>query len=181
MAKELFIFEDVETVPRRELFRVLGVPFTATQTAWLSVIPLLIVGILIALVALPDESIIARLIFGVVYGLLMEVTYLLHDIGHIIGGRSVGSAMNENLITNSRHVNIYHGIQDFPKHVHLSRALGGPLFNIFVGLFALGFPLDGHIITFFAIANLVIGFASFLPIPSIDGEVIWRELRNRSN
>ena len=172
------IFEDVETVPRRELFRVLGVPFTATPTAWVSVIPFFIIGIIIAFISLSDDSVIARLIFGIIYGLLIEAAYLLHDVGHVIGGRSVGSAMDENLMTRSRHVNIYRGIQDFPKQVHLSRALGGPLFNIFVGLMAFALPIDGHVVTFFAIVNLVIGFGSFLPIPSIDGEVIWRELRS---
>lgn len=178
MQRGLLVFEDVETVPRRELFQVLGVPFTATNTAWLSIIPFLILGTIISFVALSGESVIARLIFGIIYGLLIEAAYLLHDVGHVIGGRSVGSAMNENLITSTRHINIYHGIQDFPKQVHLSRALGGPLFNIFIGLLALAFPIDGHVTTFFAIMNLVIGFASFLPISSIDGEVIWREIRS---
>jgi hypothetical protein len=100
----------------------LNVPFTATQTAWLGLIPFLIIGILVAFATLSDESVIARLFFGIVYGLLIEVAYLLHDIGHIIGGRVAGSAMDENLLTNTRHVNIYHGIQDFPSAMtdHLS-------------------------------------------------------------
>lgn len=178
MTKSLLLIEDVETAPRRELFRVFGVPFTATPSAWMSLIPMIVGGIIIAFIFLSDKGILAQLFFGIIYGLLIKVTYILHDIGHIIGGKSVGSPMDENLITNTRQVNIYRGIQDFPKQVHLSRALGGPLLNIFVGLFAFAFVLDGHVMTFFAIINLIFGFASFLPIPSIDGEVIWRELRS---
>ncbi len=63
----------------------------------------------------------------------------------------------------------------------LGRALGGPLFSIAAGAIALGVwaGVEGTLLLFFALVNLLVGFGVLLPFPSVDGEVIWRELRRR--
>jgi Zn-dependent protease len=95
----------------------------------------------------------------------------------------VNSAMNELLITATRDVNLYHGDQSLiPGYIHLVRSLGGPVFNLIVaGL--LSFFVAGVSSGFWPglIASLIstnsfFGFGGFLPLPSVDGEVIWREL-----
>jgi Zn-dependent protease len=95
----------------------------------------------------------------------------------------VNSALDELLITTTRDVNLYHGDQSLvPGYVHLARSLGGPLINILVAgdcifvstKFSQGFSAD--LIASLIGTNLFFGIGSFLPIPSVDGEVIWREI-----
>ncbi len=70
----------------------------------------------------------------------------------------------------------------YPGYVHLGRALGGPLLNLIVaGLFYAGLPLlpsgIGYDIAARLVSvNLFFGLGALLPLPSVDGEVIWREL-----
>jgi hypothetical protein len=91
--------------------------------------------------------------------------------------------MDELLITATRDVNLYHGEQRvLPGHVHLVRSLGGPVFNLsiaglclmFAPLISPGFWSD--LLTSLISTNLFFGFGGFVPLPSVDGEVIWREL-----
>jgi Zn-dependent protease len=91
--------------------------------------------------------------------------------------------MDELLITTTRDVNLYHGDQGiYPGYVHLVRSLGGPVFNLLIaGMGYLVTPMAGHsfgsaLIASIISTNLFFGLGSFLPIPSIDGEVIWREI-----
>lgn len=170
----LMVLEDIHTTPRRELFTLFGVRWTVTPYAWVGVIVEIIFGMIAALVT--GNS----LVVGVLWGILIVVSLTLHSIGHILGGLYVGSPMDEVLVTASRQVNIYRNDPpNLPSRVHLGRALGGPLMNIVVGaitliLTALG---GGATLLFFAAVNLVWGLGALLPLPSVDGEVIWRELR----
>ena len=62
--------------------------------------------------------------------------------------------------------------------VHLVRSLGGPLMNFMLGglFLVLWDSVRSPALGFFAGANLVIGVIVLLPIPSVDGGVIWREI-----
>jgi len=91
--------------------------------------------------------------------------------------------MDELLITTTRDVNLYQGDQSVvPGYVHLARSLGGPLFNLLVAgvciflstKFSQGFASD--LLASLIGTNLFFGIGSFVPIPSVDGEVIWREI-----
>jgi Zn-dependent protease len=113
----------------------------------------------------------------------VEITTVLHALGHIISGKMVNSAMDELLITATRDVNLYHGDQSvIPGHVHLIRSLGGPVFNLMVaGLLSAFAPNAASGFWSALVASLIstnrfFGFGGFLPLPSVDGEVIWREL-----
>lgn len=168
------LFEDLDTVPRRHLFTLFGVPWNATPTAWMGQVIFFAVSIVVALAF--GQSILT----GIAFWIVLELSYFFHDVGHVLGGKAVGSPMDEALITTIRHVNYYRGVQDFPKQVHLGRALGGPLLNATVGLIMLTLwqSTDSPVFLFAVFINLgVFGLASLLPLPSIDGEIIWRELR----
>lgn len=168
------VFEDLDTVPRRHLFTLLGVPWNATPTAWIGRLVFLSTGVVLALMF--GQPILT----GIAFGIVIELSYFLHDIGHVLGGKAVGKPMDEALITTIRHVNYYRGLQDFPKQVHLGRALGGPIFNASIGLAMLLIwqGMGSPIVLFAVFMNLgIFGLGSLLPLPSIDGEVIWRELR----
>ena len=128
-------------------------------------------------------SLTDRLYQALLFTIAVEITTVLHAFGHILSGKMVHSAMDELLITATRDVNLYHGEQNFiPGHVHLVRSLGGPVFNLLIaGLcsalaigIAPGFWSD--LVASLISTNQFFGFGSFLPLPSVDGEVIWREL-----
>jgi len=83
----------------------------------------------------------------------------------------------------TRDVNLYHGDQSLiPGHVHLVRSLGGPIFNLLIaGLcsaLAIGIAPSfwSDLVASLISTNQFFGFGSFFPLPSVDGEVIWREL-----
>ena len=176
------IIEDLGSVRHVPLGRLWGVRISATPIAWLS--PLVFFGLrlLIGLLA-PNMSLGERLYDALLFTIAVQVATPLHALGHIIGGKLVRGAMDELLITATRDVNIYDGDQSaVPSRVHLGRALGGPVFNLLIAGFlysalplipaGLGYTLVERV----ASINLFFGAGGFLPLPSVDGEVIWREL-----
>ncbi|HLF25675.1 MAG TPA: hypothetical protein VJG32_05015 [Anaerolineae bacterium] len=178
----MIIFENVHTTPRRRLFKLLGVEWTATPYAWLSVPLYFVVGVVLACIIDSHQSIEARLLIGLAYSLMLHLSNALHSIGHTLSGRWVGAPMDENLITATFHVTLY---RDDParysRWVHIGRSLGGPVANLLVGAAALGVwqLADVGGLAFFAVMNLATGVYTLLPIPSIDGGVIWSELLGR--
>lgn len=181
--RPLFVQEDIETTPRIHLFTLSGVPWEATPQAWRSIPQNLIGGFLGTYIFMPGADIVTRLIYGVIFGALLIAANSIHSIGHILGGKIVGAPMDELLVTASRHVNIYRNDPpDLPSRVHLGRALGGPALNIAVGIIVLAVALliGSAGLLFFSVANLGFGISALFPIPSLDGEVIWRELRRQN-
>jgi len=179
MANPLMVFENIKTVPRRRLFTLAGVQWLATPWAWASVPGFIAVGIVLAMIGGAGDSGEERLLLGAGYGILLLIANVLHSVGHIIGGKLVGHPMDANLVTATRQINIYRGHQGhLPRRVHLGRALGGPVMNLLVGIIALivGQAVEGQLIDAFGIINLVSAVLAFAPIPTVDGEVIWREL-----
>jgi Zn-dependent protease len=117
------------------------------------------------------------------FTIAVEITTVLHALGHILSGKLVNSAMDELLITATRDVNLYHGDQSIvPGHVHIVRSLGGPVFNLIVAGFLLTLAPSlapgfwSGLVASLISTNLFFGIGGFLPLPSVDGEVIWREL-----
>lgn len=158
------------------LFVLMGIPWEATPHAWINPLIFILVGCVIAYGLEPGTSLRTMVPAGVGYGLLIYLTYILHGVGHIVGGKIVGAPMDANLITAVRHVNVYTGDQSvYPSRVHVMRALGGPFANLLTGLIALGLwaAFDAKELWLFAIASLITGVVSLLPIPTIDGWVVW--------
>jgi Zn-dependent protease len=176
------IIEDIDTVRRIPIGRFWGVGLLITPITWLG--PFVFFGLHFLLNLLNSHpSITDRLYQSMLFTIAVEITTVLHALGHIISGKMVHSAMDELLITTTRDVNLYHGDQKLiPSHVHLIRSLGGPVFNLIVaGLLsavaagiAPGF-WSGLLASLIS-TNRFFGFGGFLPLPSVDGEVIWREL-----
>jgi hypothetical protein len=176
------IIEDIDTVHRIPIGQFWNVKLLITPVTWLG--PFVFFG-LHFLINLLNTSLTLqdRLYQSLLFTIAVEITTVLHAFGHILSGKMVNSAMNELLITATRDVNLYHGDQSLvPGYVHLVRSLGGPVFNLIVaGL--LSFFVAGVSPGFWSglVASLIstnrfFGFGGFLPLPSVDGEVIWREL-----
>ena len=176
------IIEDIDTMRRIPIGRFWGVKLLITPITWLG--PFVFFGLHFVINFLNSGlSITDRLYLSLLFTIAVEVTTVLHAVGHMISGKMVNSAMDELLITSTRDVNLYHGDQRIvPGHVHLVRSLGGPVFNLIVAgllsVFAAGMATGfwSGLVASLISTNLFFGLGSFLPLPSVDGEVIWREL-----
>ena len=176
------IIEDIDTVRRIPIGRFWGVNLLITPITWLG--PFVFFGLHFLINLLNARLTLSeRLYQSLLFTIAVEITTVLHALGHIISGKMVRSAMDELLITATRDVNLYHGDQSVvPGHVHLVRSLGGPVFNIIVAgllsVLAVGVAPGfwAALIASLISTNLFFGFGGFLPLPSVDGEVIWREL-----
>jgi Zn-dependent protease len=176
------IIEDIDAVRRIPIGRFWDVKLLITPITWLG--PFVFFGLHFLLNLLnPSLSLTDRLYQSLLFTIAVEITTLLHAFGHILSGKIVNSAMDELLITATRDVNLYHGDQSIiPGHVHLVRALGGPVFNLIVaGLLSTfaGGVTPGFwsgLVASLISTNRFFGFGGFLPLPTVDGEVIWREI-----
>jgi hypothetical protein len=176
------IIEDIDAVRRIPIGRFWNVNLLVTPLTWLGPFVFFSLNILLNL---PNSqpSGADRLYQALLFTIAVEITTALHAFGHILSGKLVHSAMDELLITATRDVNLYHGDQSLvPGHVHLVRSLGGPVFNLFIAgvcfLCRSLIPPGGwsDLLASLISTNLFFGFGGFLPLPSVDGEVIWREL-----
>ena len=176
------IIEDVDTVRRIPIGRFWDVNLLVTPLTWLS--PFVFFGLHILLNLLNSRLGMAdRLYQALLFTIAVEITTVFHAFGHILSGKLVHSAMDELLITATRDVNLYHGDQSLvPGHVHLVRSLGGPIFNLIIAGFCsvlaplIGPGFSSDLLASLISTNLFFGFGGFIPLPSVDGEVIWREL-----
>jgi Zn-dependent protease len=103
----------------------------------------------------------------------------LHSVGHVLAGRLVGSPMAVNLVTATRDVAVYaRPGSSASRRERLGRALGGPALNLLCGILALplGHIIGGDWLGMFGLFNLCIGVWTLLPIPTLDGAVIWGAL-----
>ncbi|HLB65583.1 MAG TPA: hypothetical protein VJJ46_12145 [Anaerolineales bacterium] len=178
----MLIFEDIRRAGRRRLFVLMGVPWEATPRAWVSLPLAAALGMLIAAAASPGQPVGGTILTGIGYGALLHLAEAIHTIGHTVSGRAVGSPMTANVLTATVHSNEYAASPEpVPGHIHIGRALGGPLANLAVGLMAIGLNawVGSPWLRFFSQVNLLVGAAALLPIPTIDGSVIWRELLRR--
>lgn len=176
------IIENVDTVRRIPIGRFWGVNLLITPVTWLGPFVFFALHFLLNLLN-SHLNITQRVYQSLLFTVAVEITTVLHAFGHILSGKLVHSAMDELLITATRDVNLYHGDQRLlPSHVHLVRSLGGPVFNLFVaGACLLFAPLTvpgfwSDLLASLISTNLFFGFGGFVPLPSVDGEVIWREL-----
>jgi len=178
--KTIYVIENFEHLPQKKIGRFLGIDWFRTPYWWISPIWIIIVGFIIAHFRL-NEPISKQLVFdGIIYAFLIGISILLHSIGHLIAGKLVKHPMKGNLLTATLPVNRYDGIK-YPSRVHLIRSMGGPLLNLFVGFIL--FIIDAnifknHFISFMAYVNLLFFITAMMPIPTLDGGVLVRELRN---
>jgi Zn-dependent protease len=176
------IIEDIDTVRRIPIGRFWDVDLLVTPITWLG--PVVFFGLYMLLHLFdPQLSLTDRLYQALLFTIAVEITTALHAFGHILSGKMVRSAMDELFITATRDVNLYHGDQRLvPSSVHLVRSLGGPIFNLLIAGLCLVFApmissnLWSDLLASLISTNLFFGLGGFLPLPSVDGEVIWREL-----
>lgn len=167
---------ETEFANKITLFTLLGTRFSITPDVWQYVLKAAGAGLIVALVFNRESGVVSVITLGLVYGVLILLTYLLHTVGHIISAREVNAPMAENVFTGRRQVNLYNDRTRPAPNVNMGRAIGGPLMNLTLAvvLFAVWAILPGWGILVFAGANLVYGAAALLPFDGWDGAVLWR-------
>ena len=180
MKRPFLVFEDIGPESRRELFRMLGVTFMATRFAPLSLVMWIALGIVTAVAESRGAVTGAVAVNGVVYGVLLICCTVIHTLGHIVAGHLVGAPMDANLTTATRDVNIYitHGVET-PRTARIGRSLGGPAANILSGLVALALWNGEVWLRMFGIMSVAIGVFTLMPIPTLDGFRILKQLLRR--
>jgi hypothetical protein len=174
--------ENLDTVQHIPLGKFWNIKISITPITWLSPIVFFGLGLALHLSELIKNPVDTFYHVGV-FVIGVEISTLIHALGHILGGKLVHSPMDELLLTATRGVNIYHGdlslVQSF---VHVSRASGGPILNLLSYVVILGLlPHSGvgfrtDVLAAIASTSLFMGAGGFLPLPSVDGQVIWREV-----
>jgi len=172
----VFVFENTEESQQRKLFTFWGVDYFATSYTWVNLPLMAIFGIVIALIFAPVDQLLPQILVGIGYGLLIIISSFCHSIGHIISSRLVNAPVKSILVTATVNVTHYEDDEEPPSRIHVGRSLGGPVFNLLVGLIAIAVP--NHFFLLFGTVNLVFAAFTLLPITSLDGAVIWRELRD---
>ena len=175
--------ENLDTVRHIPVGKFWGIELSVTPITWLSPIVFFGLGAVLSTVE-PGMNLIQTLYHVGVFVIGVEISTLIHALGHILGGKLVHSPMDELLLTATRGVNIYHGDQDtIPGFVHLGRATGGPVLNLLIyGVimqllhYSSGAGFRSDVLAAIASTSLFMGAGGFLPLPSVDGQVIWREV-----
>jgi hypothetical protein len=174
--------EDLDTVRHIPLGTFRGIRLSVTPLIWLSPFIFFLLGLFLNSLR-PGLEWTETFYRAGVFVIGVEISTLVHAFGHILGGKLVRSPMDELLLTATRGVNIYHGDQaSIPSAVHLGRAMGGPVLNLLI--YGLMLPLlpnssvgwGTDLLASVASTSLFMGAGGFLPLPSVDGEVIWREV-----
>lgn len=179
----VFAVEQIDTAPRRRLGRFLGVELLGTPWWWISLLWMLGAGLVLGWDVLLATTITAHLLNGIGFGLAIAGGVLCHQLGHLASGRAVGAPMDADLLTATLPVNLYRKDEGrhYPSRVHLGRTLGGPVGNLLVGVAMLGLRylgLNQPVVTAFAIINLLFAVVALVPLPTLDGGTVLRELSN---
>jgi len=113
---------------------------------------------------------------GFGYAAVLYAANILHSVGHVIAGRIVGAPVDVVLVTSTRDVMVYaQPGAAAPARSRLRRALGGPAANLAAGCVL---TLAGHVteapwIVVAGWMNVGIAVWTLMPIPSLDGWVVW--------
>ena len=174
--------ENLDIVQHISFGKLWGIKLSITPFTWLSPVVFFVLGMLLGTFE-PRMNLTQTLYHTGVFIIGVEISMLIHALGHILGGKLVRSPMDELLLTATRGINIYYGDQTvIPGFVHLARALGGPILNLLVYVLMLqflsysGVGFGKDLLATITSTSLFMGAGGFLPLPSVDGQVIWREV-----
>jgi hypothetical protein len=121
----------------------------------------------------------ATLLHGATYGLILFLSNLAHTAGHVAAGRIAGAPGGAVIVTAAFPINFHRcGQGSCSRWTHIGRSAGGPSANLLLAAaaFALRSLHAAYWLDFAAKANLIVGLWLILPVPALDGWVIWGEL-----
>jgi hypothetical protein len=183
MKKPFLVLDDISPEVRRRVFNFLGTEILSTSRGWLGFVVFFSAGFVLGLAGRPNTINADSILFGVCVGFLFCVSNHVHSFGHLLAGKIAGAPLDGILLTSTRNVNVHLTDQSkYARNARLIRSLGGPFFNILVGLVSLCFWHWGQsqLALFNSYLNLGVGLWTLCPIPSIDGWLIWKMLLRHS-
>jgi Zn-dependent protease len=139
-------------------------------------------GIILAFIFSADNQFPMKVLVGIGYGFLIIFSIFCHGIGGVISSRMVNAPVSSIIVTATVSVMQFDDEGEVSSRVHIGRSLGSPIFNLLAGLIAIViylFVAHNQFIIFFGWVNIIFGVFTLLPIPSLDGAVIFRELWKR--
>ena len=159
----------------KELVTLFGVKYVATRWAWVNVALTLVCGVAVARVFHGELPLPRQLLAGLAFAILIQLGMACHGLGHVLSSRLVGAPMQSLVMTATVSVARYEDRGPLPRRVHIGRALGGPALNLALAAAALTVwsVEGGAFVAFFGVLNALLGVVTVLPIPSLDGAVIW--------
>lgn len=133
-------------------------------------------GIAGGMIAGPGKGFFGNVVVGLGYGAMLAGSMVVHQLGHISSGRAVGQQMDGIVLQFPVPIELYakRG-RDVSIDTHRIRAIGGPMANLAVGLFARGISkrTGGRLGKATAFIHLAHAAGSLLPLKGLDGEVLW--------
>jgi hypothetical protein len=179
----IFVLEKTDGPHLHKLFRLMDVDVMAAPRSWLGVVLALIIGVVVSLIATPVNGLGAQILEGIVFGLLLYASTFVHGLGHIVSSRMIHAPMWYLILTTTIPITRYDDADEanIPSRVHVGRSLGGPVANILLAV--VGFVLYALVpgspfFLFIGIQNILATLLVLSPIPTLDGAVIWREVRH---
>ena len=178
----IFVVESVREDQSRKLFSLFGAEYRATRYAWLNPLLMAGVGIAVAYIWSPVNVQSGLVVTGIIFGLLMMLAIFCHGLGHMISSRIVQAPVSYVLVTATVNVTHYDDVIEQSSRVHIGRSLGGPVANLLLGavcgvLYMTASP--SPFLLFFSVVCILMGLMTLLPIPTLDGAVIWHNLGDR--
>jgi Zn-dependent protease len=171
----------MEESRQSKLFTLLGVDFRSTYRFWVNIPLMAIGGIAVSVIFSPTDQLGSQMLVGLGFGLLIILSSFFHGLGHVISSRIVNAPMKALIMTATVGVTHFEDQEEQASRVHVGRSLGGPALNLILGIVAIAIYLiaqEIYFLLFFGIVNLGFGVFTSLPIPSLDGSVILREVRD---
>jgi Zn-dependent protease len=168
---------------RRRVLTLLGVDWFVTPRARYAPAWMLVVGLLAGFLA-SDGHVLEWLVTGVAYGVAIGVGVVWHQVGQVVAGQVTGRPLDGVVFTATLPFQLYSPEEEQPSKVHLVRALGGPAANLALGWVMLILYMLGArhgFVGFLALVNMLYALAAMIPLPTLDGGVVLRELRDWRN
>lgn len=176
-----YVLEDVGAAEPQLIVRALGTDWLATESAWISIGWLAVLGQILARV-LPGRSRRGRTLAGLGFTGLTGFSIVAHQIGTIAAARSVGAPMKGVVFTATLAYNTYPEEAPLPASVHMTRALGGPAGNLLLGAMALKLHSRRpriRALAYLGWLNVLFTCAALTPLPTMDGGAAIRAWRQR--
>lgn len=163
----------IENEPRRQIGHVLDVEVAITRGWWAMPLSMLLGGQLLGRLFGPAGHHIRS---GLGFTACMAGAGAMHALGHMASARLAGVPMDTLLVTPMRPYTLYDDTgKTITRHQDVGRAIGGPVANLTVGIWALLLSLvvENLYLRFFAIASFIVGLAALIPVWGNDGEVLF--------
>jgi Zn-dependent protease len=179
-----YVPDRLATLRPRRIVRLLNVDWMVSGTAWFAPVWIAGVGIAISLVAHLGDNTGEGLLVGLLFGLLIAGSMVVHQLGGILAGRFAKAPMLQVVFTGTLAYDLYQESEDYTNRVHILRALGGPVANVALGLIMLAIYFSGFhspLVLFAGVLNVLFCFAAMMPIPTMDGGIILKHLRRGSD